>query len=53
MFVRHTISFVCVCVCSPVRDIAVTLVEMGGEDLGGALVKKNNYTGLEINFFTW
>ncbi len=38
MFVRHTISFVCV--CSPVRDIAVTLVEMGGEDLGGALVKK-------------
>ncbi len=43
MFVRHTISFVCV--CSPVRDIAVTLVEMGGEDLGGALVKKKkNYT---------
>ncbi len=28
------------CVCSPVRDVAVTLVEMGGEDLGGASVKK-------------
>ncbi len=34
----------CVCVCLPVWDVAVTETvhcRMGGEDLGGASVKKN------------
>ncbi len=39
----------CVCVCSPVRDVAVTLVEMGGEDLGGASVKKKKKKNIHVN----
>ncbi len=55
-FIRHTISFVCVCVCvftcsGCCSDRNGSLVEMGGEDLSGVLVKKKKTIHINVTLF--